>query len=183
MSTDFNTRLISFTNTMSFVAFGMLFPLIIAKANLVLGIPIPGFVNTLTYPERDETLQTNRRSLLSYPQYGNSLNGDAQQVFFATILWWAIALFGFTLVFGAVLFIVGLAKGAKNVFIARIFHVALRLVALGYFPIVVVAAAHSKAGWGVNIIASVVALVCDLIGLTAALNLVLSLSLELDSLS
>jgi len=136
ISVVYPTRLISFTRVFDWTNFA---------------IPIPHYTNRDVHPER--TLQ-------NLEQYGNSFDAGTEQVFYATILWFAIFLGGCCIATALSALVLSFIKGAnsREIFFGRVIHVALRLVNASYIPVCIVAAAHTKSGFGATVAASIIVL-------------------------
>jgi hypothetical protein len=59
------------------------------------------------------------RELLNYEQYANSIDLEPEYVFYATLLWFAVALVGFFLLYVVVAFILNLLLSKKT---GNLFH-------------------------------------------------------------
>lgn len=54
------------------------------------------------------------RRLLNYEQYANSLDLEPEYVFYATLLWFAVALVGFFVIYVVIAFILNLIYSKKT---------------------------------------------------------------------
>eukprot|EP01121_Diplochlamys_sp_Union-15-3_P011566 TRINITY_DN3368_c0_g2_i1.p1 TRINITY_DN3368_c0_g2~~TRINITY_DN3368_c0_g2_i1.p1 ORF type:complete len:516 (+),score=73.24 TRINITY_DN3368_c0_g2_i1:168-1715(+) len=125
------------------------------------------FVNLPTVAAVPTAVVPTAKKLLSFGQYANSFDATSEQVFPTTMFWFAILLGGFTIIYIIFAVIIGLICSSLKMHLQRTVHVIIRILLLGYTPILFTAAYHTKSRseTGRSIAGSIIALIFIGIGL------------------
>jgi len=107
--------------------------------------------------------------LNDYEQYGNGNNSGIQQIWYAQMVWLAIAALAFTVlcVLYSIIATVVRGGGSKEVFFSRLIHMWTRGLNVFYFPLMLIAAAHTRNGIA-SIAGSIIMMIILGLGLPAA---------------
>jgi len=145
----YSTRILSFTRYFDWTC---------------LVIPLPGYMDSQIHPERSSGQYQKR----DYEQYANGNDSETPQIFYAQMVWLAIAFGGFTILNLVYSVICTLVRGtdSKQVFFSRLVHMWMRMLNVLYFPLIVIAASHTYYG-GNSIAGSIIVLIVFGLGLPA----------------
>jgi len=148
VTVGYSTRILSFTRYFDWTC---------------LVIPLPNYSDLEYHPER-----STARNTLSYEQYGNGNDSGIQQIWYAQMVWLGIAAAGFTIIHIIYSIIATVMRGgaSKEVFFSRLIHMWMRGLNIFYFPLVLLAATHTRYGYK-SIAGSIIVLIVVGLGVPA----------------
>eukprot|EP01117_Protostelium_nocturnum_P019690 TRINITY_DN859_c1_g1_i1.p1 TRINITY_DN859_c1_g1~~TRINITY_DN859_c1_g1_i1.p1 ORF type:complete len:948 (+),score=271.71 TRINITY_DN859_c1_g1_i1:180-3023(+) len=151
VTVKFPTRILSFTRYFDWTCFVL---------------PLPKYFDNEYNPER--STQTTTRSTLSYEQYGNGNNSGIREIWYAQMVWLCLAFAAATVLYLIYALISLLIRGSKprDVYFSRLVHMWIRMLTVAYYPLVLIAAAHTRYG-GTSIVGSIAVLIIFGLGIPA----------------